>query len=693
MARRQSILACVLAVASCGVRAPPPIDLAALVARRGEIAARHDLEVRIVADSLDLSARLALAALAERSQLPSQAIEQLEAVIAIGGPIGTRWRADDRARLGRLLAARGRARLDREAATAYADLVRARDLGVTIGTTELANARLARALAQLRRVDAESRAAGKRALVELAATPIGEPSWRAAGATPAPHDRGALGLWLWNRGAKRAAWDELRAWHDAGAARGAPSGIDAIAAAYLEARTWWVPSDAPGPDAADLVGPLRCRYVTVGDCAIAELVHGEPRDDTALDAAQGVALERTAAAADATAWMIATLLRSLRGDAPWGPAFAARVDLVDVAPAAIEPAFRATYARIAGYGDAPEGQLSDHELARGRPFTPAERVAIAAGRALRSATAIEVREALGGAADSYEGRALLAVVAPRTAEPIANPYAAAVVAHVRARIPRGLDAAALRGVVDAYHRDPTAADRVAIDVTRRAVDAAIAYAALGTLYVAIGDPARARKAWQAAVDSSPDPEFLRGLAEAIARVHDPDAALIAATTAAAASGDPATVWNAVAKALLGTGEARHALEAGRSAIDLASSEALVEALDIAIDASRALERVDQVDAMLVRRARLGPAIARERDGDPTSAGSALAEFRQSPTASAVARLWVASRWNSRDVAIRGALRGATSADDPRHDVVVAELVALASDRDPDVGRAAVAALR
>src|SRR5258706_11572887 len=103
-------IAIVLASFACGVRAPAPIDVAALVAERGPVEARRDLEIRVLADPRDVQARLALAALAEQSGRPAEAIDELEAVERLGGPLGTRWHDDDRRRLGRVLPARGEAR-------------------------------------------------------------------------------------------------------------------------------------------------------------------------------------------------------------------------------------------------------------------------------------------------------------------------------------------------------------------------------------------------------------------------------------------------------------------------------------------------------------------------------------------------------------------------------------------------------
>jgi hypothetical protein len=81
------------------------------------------------------------------------------------------------------------------------------------------------------------------------------------------------------------------------------------------------------------------------------------------------------------------------------------------------------------------------------------------------------------------------------------------------------------------------------------------------------------------------------------------------------------------------------------------------------------------------------------DGDATSARAALAAYRRDANGVAVERLWVASRWNARQVATRAALLAALARDDPRRGVVVGELAELAADRDPDVRRAAIAALR
>ena len=685
------------AVASCGVRTPASIDVDVLVARLGITDARRDLLARIATDPKDIAARLGLAAIDERDR-PSSAIEQLEAVDQLGGPIGTRWRDGDRARLARLLAARGRARLAREASTALADLGRAEQFGAVIGSRERGAARVLQAIALLRHVDAKERVAGMR-MLETQWTAGGDPRWAGARNAATPVERGAFGIWLWSVRARRAAWEELRAWHDATTAPRDP----AIAAAYLTARSWWVPYDGPPPATEDLVGPDRCRFTISDGCGVVELMKREPFDEGALAAvlASPARAGDKHDAATITAWMQLTLLQSLRGDASWGPAFASRVDFTSVQPRTLPAVFRPAFAILAGRAVPAEGALSDLDK-RGWPITTTDRLLFAAGRVLRGARDTDVAAALGDPTGTRsrdaqsrpawaEGAWLLRVVTIPP-ESIAAPLTFAAAANVRVRVPHGLSETTLRKLTEAYVRDPAIADRLARDAIAGAVDASVAQASIGALFDALGDPARARLAWQAAVDLGPEIDHLRGLAEATARAKDPDAALVATVMAAAASGDPAVLWVSVARSLELTGEHVHALDAARSAIGLASSRTLVEALDVAIAASAALGRSSQVGELTAQRARITPSVP-ERPGDPTDAAAALLAYDRSANAGATAQLWVAARWNRRHVGVRAALLAAISLDDPRSRVVIAELVALASDRDPEVGRDAVRALR
>lgn len=665
---RTLALALAATAAGCGVRAPAPIDQAALVRARGATEARRTLELRTIARPADVAARLALAALEEAQQRPSAALVQLEAVLAVGGPLGTRWRAEDRARFARLLAARGATRLARGAPSALADLTRARDFGAPVPDASLVAARRARAVIALRHVDAGVRAAARAALFPASATPAA---------------RGERGAWAWSVGARRAAWEDLDAWHAATAAPRAP----ALQAAWLAARAWWLPDDAPSPAADDLVGAFRCRHApaTCDPWVVADA--GDPDEVAALLAAPAA---RTTDPGEALAWTALTLSASLHADAPWGAALSARVALAALPLAQFPAATRTAIAQLsgrAGASAAPPAIGAAITAALGTGELPAPtRLVAAAARILDDQPDARVVAALGPLADTRDGRALLAIA--RSREPAAPPSAAldpttALADHVAAQVPGGPPAAALVELARGYARDPAIADRLALDAIARAPDAAVAHAALATLYDALGDPARSRAAWEAAVAASRDPAWVTALAIAIARAGDPDAALVIATEAAAADGDPAAVWLAVGRALHAARTDQHALEAARSAIDLGAGATRAAALELAAAASTALGRRDQAAALVARRAATTPARAAAHPDDPTDPAAARA-------AGTPDRLWTASRWNRRDVALRAALLDALPAGDPRRAAVTAELAALATD--PVHGRDAVRAL-
>jgi tetratricopeptide (TPR) repeat protein len=674
-------------LASCGVRAPAPIDVDALLRNRGPVEARRDLVIRIAAEPRDVAAHLALARLAEQLQRPGEAVEQLEAVVALGGPTGVRWHDDDRARLARLIAARGRIRLARGAASALGDLERARQLGAEISDLELRRARVVGAIVALHHSDAEVRDAGRRILAgEAAHTNIGAANvgvteidaadrvaW--AGARPAASagERGRFGAWLWRVGARRAAWDELAAWR-AGATVPHDGELEAV---YLEAARWWTPLDVPGPAVAELDGPMRCAFAP---CAPHEVVGDDARERAYVMAPLAPPARDPA---DVAAVVVITLHQALRGEVSWGAALAARLDLPALGPpaplAALPRYLQPVVARLVGRS----APAADDAAA------PEQRLVIAAERVLDGAGPAEIAGLLD---DGPYGAALRAIAAPRA--PFAgDARAEAVARYAGTVVPGTASREQLLAIAAGFARDPAIADRLSRDAIAGASDAAAIQATLGAVFDALGDPARARTAWQAAADASREPRFLRGLAEAEARQGDGDAALINATAAAAASGDPAVVWVAVAQALAGAGREVHALDAARSAIDLAGPETLPAALDVAIAASRALGRTSQAAALAVQRARVAPVGGTLGDRDPTDARAALEGHRSHASSAMNARLWVSSRWNPRDVEVRAALLAVTAADDPRHAVITGELVDLAGDRDATVGRAAAAALR
>ena len=646
-----------LVVAAGCVRAPRPIDVDALVKAKGTVVARQDLEIRTLDDPRDIQAHLALARLADQAGRPGQALAELETVIRIGGPLGTRWHGDDKARFARLLAQRGRVRLARQDPGALSDLTRARDHGAAITDDEILSARAEVALARLRHIDAKERAAGQAELARLADAPSADPSWLGAKEHPIPQDRGQFGVWLWQRGAKRAAFEALRDWELTTAAKGGP-----LHDAYLKALRWWTPIDLPPPAGTDLSGPERCAFVEAA-CTPADAIADPRATGPLFDAPLRPPYT------DPAGWLVLTLQGSLRQDYPWGRQVAQRIDLATTRPS--EAWARTAAARLMGTRgvDIPDADLD--------ALTPNQRLVVAAGRVLDGASETRIRAALGSVAATPQGAQVLAILHPAPPTAYRDPLATALEACVASRSHEPLPVAA---ILDAYRASPARADRVATDAVARASDSAAAYAALGTLYEALEDPARARAAWQAAVDANPRPVYVQGLAIAAALGNDPDAAMIHATTAAAALGDPAYVWWIVARRLERVGQHVHALEAAHNAMELASVNTYSLALDVALAASRALGRDGQV-ADLIDRRRLAPRPVDVDRGvdDPTDAVAALAAYRRTPGTVNVARMWIASRWNPPDAEIRAALLDAIAPDDPRRATIVSELVALAVD--------------
>lgn len=287
---------------------------------------------------------------------------------------------------------------------------------------------------------------------------------------------------------------------------------------------------------------------------------------------------------------------------------------------------------------------------------------------------------------------VVAPVPPSPLEAVDVPEAADARALVAARyaatrMQTAVPVRPLVAMAQAYDRDPAVAERLARDFVDRSVDAAAAHATMGAMFDVLGDPSRARKEWQAAVTASPEVAFLRGLAESAARSGDGPAALVFATRAAAASGDPAPVFVAVAEALVDGNRIPDALTAARSALELAGPEVLARALDVAIAASRAMRRTQQADALLVQRAQIAPLSL--ASADETELRAALIAHREQPTASTVARMWVASRSQPRDGEVRAVLLDELDHDDPRRSTIIDELLLLAGD--PDAARARTAA--
>ncbi|HMG53430.1 MAG TPA: hypothetical protein VK601_08105, partial [Kofleriaceae bacterium] len=424
---RRAGLVVLVWLAGCGVRPPAPIDVDGLLRARGPVEARRDLVIRTTADPRDVAARLALAALDDRTGRPSDAIDELEAVVALGGPLGVRWNPDDQARLARLIAGRGRARLARGAATAQADLERARSLGAAIDDAELRRARVAAAIVVLRHSDPQLRERGRRVLAEQAAGADPDAAaWLGARREASVEQRGRFGAWLWRGGARRAAWDELQAWRAA-----APPPRDrAVEDAYLAAARWWTPLDLPDA-AAKLLGDdsssaMRCALVP---CA--------PRDVVGDDAAERAYLlaplpPPVREPVDAAAVVVIALHQALRGEVGWGAAISARIDLgafgapaqLAALPAHVRPVIARLTGRAAAVtasaggtsgGDTSAGGGSAGGGSAGGASAGGasdQRLVIAAGRVLAGADAAELAGLLD---DSVYAGALRAMVEPRAA--------------------------------------------------------------------------------------------------------------------------------------------------------------------------------------------------------------------------------------------------------------------------------------
>lgn len=608
---RPPVLAMLFA-AGCGVRVPPAIDTATLVAARGPRDAHRDLVLRVRATPNDVQLRLALAALAEQLGRPAEAIDNLVAVDRLGGPLGTRWHDTDRARLARLLLRRGRVRLARGSSQALADLSRAHELGAPVSPAELAEGRAAAALSALRHVDAEERAKGRAMFMSLVAEhgtyhperaseggrgPVAfDPSWTGARADAAPAERGAFGRWAWQHGARREAYDQLTAWRTT-----TSSPRDAQYESYYQcARAWWSPPLLSAP-------------------------RSSPEH---LIPAQAVAGERSASAPGQVS-EIRIFDCAAAGDFPPVPVRSA-TPIVEV-PSSADPHSSAT--RVPVYvAQSPRAEASAR-------YAYIRAIAIVAG--------------------GQEGGV------PQLSREQIN----------AAGIPQ---AAELVEIARAFRSAPADAARLADDLVARSVDAVLGHATVGALFDAVGDRVRARAEWQAAASASDEPAIVAGFAEACARAGDGDAALVAATSAAAASGDPAVVWHAVTQALLDGNRIIEALTAARAAIDLAGSDTIAAALDVAIEASQLAGRAAQVTALRAQRAR----VMTDDHGDLTREKS-MAKRAPGTTGEpeAIDRAWAATRQNPREVDLRARLLKTLAIDDPRRAVIVTELVELAADRD------------
>ncbi len=302
-----------LGSAACG--GAPSASQASLESQAGT--RREVLLARIAEDPGDVAAQLALAEEEERAGRPAAALYALEQAALGHVPLGKDLGDGDRKRLGRLLHARGLERLRRGAASALADLRRAREAGAAVPEAELLEAEVAGALAEARHSEDRRRTAGLAALAALARRPGGQALWRGSSEEATSEQQADLGAWLWQRGARRAATELLER-----------AGLAADRALLLEARAWWSPSwrgDAPLPPADQLVGRRRCAVLPAaamarfGCAAAAVVTEGAAATDDERDLLASPAWSAPSSAgaerdpAQAAAWVVLAV-RAYLGD-------------------------------------------------------------------------------------------------------------------------------------------------------------------------------------------------------------------------------------------------------------------------------------------------------------------------------------------------------------------------------------------
>jgi Tfp pilus assembly protein PilF len=632
--RAVATAAIVATLASCGVRARP-VDTTRLVAELGLDGAAEALRIRIAGNPRDIPARRALAELEDRRGRPGAVLAELSAVRDLGGPLGARLSDRERDRLAALVRERARARAARGSPDAIDDLDLARRIAGGRGEDAAVRreAELHAALADLRHTDPDRRARGAERLGRDTSTVDGQ---------------GATGLFLWEHGARRAAFELLDEWERAGGRERAGADTAATVDAWLAARAWW---RGPGgrPDLATLEravasGGSPCRFaVAPGDhgCTAAAIAGGPARERELLARARARGW-RTSDPEEAAAWVAITAAAWQRGELrSWLDELDARVDLAALGltgdgdarlPAAVPAWARAPLLRAAG-----RRQEADLALSRARAD-----------------------------ADDLPAHARLVLDAATTPRPH---YGA--LHHSEAAVLAAAVADGLSGIADAYRTDPAAADRLAEDVVARDVDVAAAAPGVAELFQVLGDPARARAWWERAVEASPDDVGLRaGLVRALAAAADGEAARLHLTTVAAGSGDPARALLDGARALAAAGLTVDALAPAKQALELIAPGEEQEALQLLIELAGRLDRADQVqsftaaldrvrtapDATTLRaRAAAGDAeaLARAFAADPSDAGLAIAVARgEADAARALEILTEASRWNPADVELR-----------------------------------------
>lgn len=717
MGRAWPILWALLAVAiGCGSTSVSGGDADSIVATRAsdipaaEVAAAVDaLRFRVASDPRDVLAHLELARLELVAGRPGAAIRHF-AIARRNDAL----RPDDRVALGRLLVERFHARLAHGDGDAFRDLESAArlggDLGSGPGVDLRAEAYFLAALSALRRGNRWGRRDGLDHLGEAAKLAPDDPRHAVVAPDRAPLESLAMaGAWLHRGGASKAARQALESYVTRG-------GREARALrAWVAARLWW------GEDR--VASGLRGELIAAGVSACPFSWSGEPADSplqvAAVDApgcagtlwavAIGdpwyaeLVVERAAAESwrivdpdDAAAWSLIALRRWLAGIGSFDDR-SEMLDRIDVAKVASSPELPVwaapTLRRLAG--DPTMVQALDRALAASDGLESGQRLLLAAEAALAGRSPAVVAELLapvtgpGLASDGWLLRFLLAgprsdsmaeilrkVTDPAVRRRLVRRHPAVAVMPPRGgRDDRAVstvgdvvsrdEVVALAGIVAGYFRDPTVADRRAGDFVDGAPYIGQRGPVVAGLFLALGEPGRARLWWQRVVAASPrHASHVHELGAALAAAGDGEAAAVRFVAAAALSGDTGHTSLRAADELLATGHTLLAIAAGRRALPITAPVRRAPVYRVLARAMTELGR-DQEAAEMGRRGGLAPKVRASGSGS----GDGLPDGQ-----SALIR---AARWNPDDERILQRLAERAALASEEREAAIAGLLALA----------------
>lgn len=255
--------------------------------------------------------------------------------------------------------------------------------------------------------------------------------------------------------------------------------------------------------------------------------------------------------------------------------------------------------------------------------------------------------------------------------------------EVAARVDRVEHAApaAIAAIARAFAREPAVADRLAREYAGGTVAAGARSPLLAALFAGLGDPVRALRWAEVALEESPaHPPYLFAVAAYAASSGDLARAEVHFTSAAAADGDPGASALAAARLFLALARPLEAVQMGRRALDLTAPGADIPVLEVLRAAATELGRAGDAAAIterLAARTRALPAEVPALAGAATDRDWAIEQAAAAEPAAALALLREAAAWNPGDVAVRAALLDRLDPGDPEAAAVAAQLLAIA----------------